>query len=292
MARYRIQHITTYSYQYPVTVSHHSARLMPLSNADQTSQNFRLKIEPDNFDLDTRVDYFGNALHLFSIQETHDTLKVTAESEVDIHPTLVDLSKVTLTCGELRQMLADVKNAHLIDAKQFLYPTEITPSIEQAKTFGMSFLNDNTPVGEAIEDILRAFQNEFQFDPKATEISTPIADVFTTRRGVCQDFAHAMIASLRACGLSARYASGYILTHPPEGKERLVGADASHAWVSVFIPEIGWVDVDPTNCLVCGDEHARVAYGRDYSDVSMLKGAVTGGGKHTIDVKVTMEPIA
>ncbi len=291
MARYRIQHKTTYSYQYPVAASHHSARMMPLANESQRREGFRLALSPNSADLELRQDYFGNALHLFSIQETHSTLEVVADSEVDIIATPPSLDAITIPCSELRETLSKLENAHLIDAKQFLYPTETTPSITEAREFGMRFLGNGQPFGQAIANMLDAFSEEFEFDPKATEVSTPIGEVIGSKRGVCQDFAHVMIASLRACGLSARYASGYILTHRPQGQEQLAGADASHAWVSVFAPDIGWIDVDPTNRLVCGDEHARVAYGRDYNDVSMLKGAVTGGGQHTIDVKVSMDPV-
>lgn len=293
MALYRIKHETIYRYQYPVAVSHHSARLTPISNEVQTRKSFRLAIDPDTADLHTRQDYFGNEMHLFSIQETHDTLHVVAESEVDIQAEPVkDLNAIDATCGAVKDILADLENSHLIDAKQFLYPTAITPIIGEAKDFGMRFLSDDIPIGPALLSMLDAFRAEFEFDPKATEISTPITEVLSNRRGVCQDFAHVMIASLRSCGLSARYASGYILTHPTEGEDRLTGADASHAWVSVFVPEHGWIDLDPTNRLVCGNEHACVAYGRDYADVSMLKGAVTGGGEHSIEVMVSMEPIS
>lgn len=291
MARYCIRHTTTYHYQYPVVASHHSARLRPLDNESQICESFRLQVEPDSTDTVARTDYFGNTLHLFSIQEAHDTLAVMSESVIDVIARPTDLGTISLTCGQVRAGLADIKQPNQIDAWQYLYPTELTPDIPEAKAFGQRFLDDDAPLGLALLNMLDAFQAEFEFDPKATEISTPVSEVLTGKRGVCQDFAHAMIASLHACGLSARYASGYILTHPKEGEERMVGADASHAWVSVHIPGTGWVDVDPTNCLVCGDQHARVAYGRDYSDVSMLKGAVTGGGSHTIDVAVSMVPI-
>ncbi|MFW5883486.1 MAG: transglutaminase-like domain-containing protein, partial [Verrucomicrobiota bacterium] len=139
--------------------------------------------------------------------------------------------------------------------------------------------------------VLDAFADEFTFDAQATEITTPVDQILSNRNGVCQDYAHLMLAALRANGLAARYVSGYILTHPPEGQARLEGADASHAWVSVFFPELGWVEVDPTNRLVCGDQHVKVAYGCDFHDVSMVKGAVTGGGNQQLEVEVTVAPV-
>ncbi len=291
MTSYRIQHKTTYDYAYPVATSHHSARLKPLSSELQTCQSFRLKVDPDTADLIERLDYFGNAIQMFSIQESHDKLIVESDSEVDVVAQAYDIQSLTTTCAELRSTLTDIKRSDLIDIKQFLYPTETTPTIPQAKEFGMRFFGDGESLGSAIGAMLAAYHDEFSFDPKATEINTPVSEVFSKKRGVCQDFAHSMIASLRACGISARYVSGYLLTLPPEGEERLVGADASHAWVSIYTPEAGWIEVDPTNNLICSDQHVRVAYGRDFADVSMLNGAVTGGGEHTLTVEVTMEPV-
>lgn len=291
MTRYRIQHKTIYDYAYPVATSHHSARLKPLSSDLQTCHSFRLKVNPKTADLVERLDYFSNAIQMFSIQETHDQLVVESHSEVDVVAQAYDLHSLTTGCTELRNTLTDIKRSDLIDIKQYLYPTETTPNIPQAKEFGMRFFGDGENLGSAISSMLTAYHNEFSFDPKATEINTPVSEVLLNKRGVCQDFAHSMIASLRACGISARYVSGYLLTHPPEGEERLVGADASHAWVSIYAPEVGWIEVDPTNNLVCSDQHVRVAYGRDYADVSMLNGAVTGGGEHKLTVEVTMEPV-
>lgn len=290
MTYYRIHHKTTYSYTYPVASSHHSARLKPLDSDLQICRSFRLNVQPDTSDLIERLDYFGNAIQMFSIQETHQTLLVESESHVEVFAQPHDIHSLNTFCKDLRILLTDIKRPDLIDIKQYLYPTEITPSTPQVKAFGMRFFQDEAPLGSAIAAMLAAFNSEFSFDPKATDINTPVDDVLSTKRGVCQDFAHLMIASLRACGISARYVSGYLLTLPAEGKERLVGADASHAWVSIYAPEVGWIEVDPTNNLVCGDQHVRVAYGRDYSDVSMISGAVTGGGNQTIDVEVTMEP--
>lgn len=291
MARYRIHHKTTYHYQYPVGTSHHTARLKPLDNAFQKRESHSLSITPDATELVERQDYFGNAIQLFSIEETHDALEVDSLSMVDVEATSLNLQSLDTQYDALASALADIKRTDFLEAKQYLYPTDFTPAMKEAKDFGSRFFCGQKPIGIAIQEMLDAFATEFEFDPQATDISTPIGEVFQHKRGVCQDFAHLMIASLRACGLSARYVSGYILTHPKEGEERLAGADASHAWVSVFTPGNGWIEVDPTNRLVCADQHVRVAYGRDFSDAGMLSGAITGGGQHSIDVEVTMSPV-
>jgi transglutaminase-like putative cysteine protease len=177
------------------------------------------------------------------------------------------------------------------DEQQFVYPTEITPDHETVQAFGNRFFKDSKPIGTGLIEMLEAFKTEFKFDATATEVHTPIIESLEKKRGVCQDFAHLLIAAARANGLSAQYCSGYILTTPLEGQPRLIGADASHAWVAIHVPEIGWVQVDPTNNQSCDDQYILVAAGRDYSDVTMLKGAVTGGGEHTVKVGVTMLPI-
>ncbi|MCB1121237.1 MAG: transglutaminase family protein [Verrucomicrobiae bacterium] len=291
MARYGIQHKTLYRYNYPVSVSHHTARLTPMTNVGQTCESFNLLIYPDSADIIQRMDYFGNQIHFFSVQQPHTSLTVESRSQVYVSKQPVDLGILHTPCGAIRDALMDTRRADLLDAKQFLYPTEVTPDNDDVFAFATRFLKDEVPIGDALQKMLDIFHKEFEFDPEATEVSTPVVEVLAERKGVCQDFAHLALASLRSWGLSGCYVSGYILTEPPEGKERLVGADASHAWISVCVPEFGWVELDPTNRKVCGQEHVRVAQGRDYTDVSMLSGAVTGGGRHSIKVEVTMIPV-
>lgn len=291
MARYHIHHRTIYEYQYPVTVSHHTARLTPLTSDTQTCESFHLDINPDSSDLIQRVDYFGNHIHFFSVQQPHKILTVESRAQVHVALLPVDLSTLQASCGEIRDAMQDSRRADLLDAKQYLYPTEITFADDAVAAFAQRFLGDDIPIGAAMAHMLDIFGDEFGFDPEATDVSTPVEEVLAQQRGVCQDFAHLALAALRSWGLSASYVSGYILTEPPEGEERLTGADASHAWVSVYIPGFGWLELDPTNRKVCGQEHVRVAYGRDFNDVSMLSGAVTGGGGHTIKVEVTVAPV-
>lgn len=242
-------------------------------------------------EVEFREDYFGNIAHMFSIPEMHQSFSLETESVVNVHAKTFNLSLSTMSCAEVRDFVTLENPRDHVGIREFSYATEITARFPELVTFAQQVFQDQKPIGRAVLDMLDVFKDEFKFDSRATDVSTPISEVLKTRRGVCQDYAHLMIAALRACGLCAKYVSGYILSTPPAGMPRLEGADASHAWVSVFIPNLGWVEVDPTNRLVCGDEHVRVAYGRDYSDVSMIKGAVTGGGKHSITVEVTMMPL-
>jgi transglutaminase-like putative cysteine protease len=291
MALYHIHHKTIYDYVYPVTVSHHTARLTPITNDFQTCEKFDITVTPESTDLIRRIDYFGNEIHFFSVQQLHKSLTVESQGRVRVTAKSIDLQILTMSCGEIRDALNDQQRSDLLDAKQYLYATEMTYGHSAISEFARRFLGNEISIGEALGSMLDIFWDEFKFDPEATEVSTPVSDVLAQKRGVCQDFAHLSLAALRAWGLSACYVSGYILTEPPAGEERLLGADASHAWISVFVPNVGWVELDPTNRKVCGKEHIRVAYGRDYSDVSMLSGAVTGGGEHTIKVEVTVMPM-
>lgn len=291
MQHYRISHVTTFNYSYPVAVSHHSAHLKPRTNHEQKCHRFDLNISPKTTDITQRNDFFGNSSQLFSIQELHDQLTVESTSIVTSSKVKIDLETLTHTCKTIRNALNEPSQNMLNDELQFVFPTTATPDHETVQSFGSRFFKDQTPIGISLLEMLAAFKTEFKFDATATDIHTPIVESLAKKRGVCQDFAHLMIAAARANGLSAHYCSGYILTTPPEGEDRLVGADASHAWVAIHVPKIGWVHVDPTNNQSCDDQYVLVATGRDYTDVTMLKGAVTGGGGHTVDVGVTMLPI-
>lgn len=291
MQHYSISHVTTFNYSYPVVVSHHSAFLKPGNSNEQKCHRFDLNISPLTSDIIERTDFFGNKSQLFSIQEPHERLVVESKSIVSTSKIQQNLEDLTLSCKDIRQSLTSPTRNMLSDEQQYVYPTAITPDHETVKAFGNRFFKDNTPIGTGLLEILEAFNTEFKFDSTATDVHTPIIESLEKKRGVCQDFAHLFIAAARANGLSAQYCSGYILTKPAEGQPRLIGADASHAWLAIHVPSIGWVQIDPTNNQSCNDQYILVATGRDYSDVTMLKGAVTGGGKHTVDVGVTMLPI-
>ncbi len=288
---YAITHRTTYEYAAPVAVSHHVARLEPRQTAAQMPGDFSLKISPQPVLRKVRADYFGNHVCFFSVQETHRRLDVVASSRVRVHrqePVSPDQSPPWEEVGKL---FRDPVTPEVISPYQFFFDSpHVRASLTLADYARESFAAGK-PLLDGALDLTRRIFEDFKYDSKATTIVTPLEEVLEKRRGVCQDFAHLSIACLRSLGLPARYVSGYLRTHPPEGKKKLVGADASHAWFSVFCPRNGWRDFDPTNNLEVSEEHITVAYGRDFSDVSPVAGILTGGGEHEVKVSVDVEEI-
>ena len=292
MYQYRIHHRTTYTYDFPVSISHHVTHLKPLTHHNQTCKSFAINVTPKTEKIDTHIDFYDNAYQIFSLQERHKTLVIESNSVVEVHPIQLNLEHVQTTCDEVLKTVQNNLTRKDSEIIEYTFPTAMTPDFPEIQSFASSIFTPEKPYLTALLEMLDVFKDEFEFDPKATDIYTPISETLKNRKGVCQDFAHTMIAALRSQGFAARYVSGYILSHPPQGMKRLEGADASHAWVSVYLPQVGWIELDPTNRLICNHEHISVAYGRDYSDVSMIKGAVTGGGKHMITVQVTVAPIS
>jgi transglutaminase-like putative cysteine protease len=284
---YNILHRTLYEYAAPVTVSHHVARLEPRPTSVQSRESFSLKIFPEPTLRKERADYFGNQLCLFSIQEVHKKLEIITHSRVTVRTQKPPMAETSPAWEEVAALFRDPVSPEVIEPYQFVFDSpQVRASFELADYAKESFAG-NTPLLAAVADLNRRINQDFKYDPKATTVATPLEEVLAKRRGVCQDFAHLGIAFLRSLGLPARYVSGYLRTRPPEGKPRLVGADASHAWFGVFCPGVGWVDFDPTNNVQPGEEHITVAYGRDFGDVSPVAGIITGGGKH--DVKVAVD---
>jgi transglutaminase-like putative cysteine protease len=288
---YRITHRTVYEYAAPVTMSHHVARLEPRSLATQEQESFTLKIFPEPALRKTRTDYFGNRLCLFSVQEVHRRLEITTSSRVSVTAKKPPAPEQSPAWETAAQMFRDPVSPEVVEPYQFIFDSpQVRASFELADYARESFGKD-TPVLVGALDLTRRIYEDFKFDPKATTVATPLEEVLEKRRGVCQDFAHLGIACLRSLGLPARYVSGYLRTHAPAGKPRLVGADASHAWFRIFCPGIGWLDFDPTNNVQPGEEHITVAYGRDFGDVSPVAGILTGGGRHVVKVAVDVEPL-
>ena len=284
---YNILHRTLYDYTAPVTVSHHVARLEPRATTVQAQESFSLKIFPEPTLRKERVDYFGNQLCLFSIQEVHSKLEIITHSRVTVRRETSPAPETSPAWEEVAALFRDPVSPEVVEPYQFVFDSpQVRASFELADYARASFARD-TPLLAGVVDLNRRIFTDFKYDPKATTVATPLEEVLEKRRGVCQDFAHLGIAFLRSLGLPARYVSGYLRTRPPEGRPRLVGADASHAWFSVFCPGAGWVDFDPTNNVQPGEEHITVAYGRDFGDVSPVAGIITGGGKH--DVKVSVD---
>lgn len=288
---FRITHRTTYRYSEPVTVSQHASRMAPRCTPHQQARDFKLQIKPVPSLQSTRRDYFGNSVCVFSVQGLHKELDVTATSTVETkaQPKL-DLAK-SPTFGVVRGMFLDPVSPDLCEAYQFVFDSPQVRCHPDYAAYAQASFAADKPMLEGVRDLTHRIHEDFKFDPTATTVATPLDEVWAKRHGVCQDFAHMAIACLRSIGLPASYVSGYLRTVPPPGKPRLVGADQSHAWFSVYCPTVGWVDFDPTNDCLVGEDHPVVAIGRDYSDVSPLVGILTGGGEHQVLVGVDVEPI-
>jgi|688.fasta_scaffold84993_4 transglutaminase-like putative cysteine protease len=288
---YRILHRTTYNYSEPVTVSHHSARVNPRFTAAQSRAQFSLRITPEPAVRKTRTDYFGNRVCFFAIQEIHSRLEVEAVSVVTLSASTPPALTLSPPWTEVAELFRDPVSPEVVDQYQFCFDSPLLRTAPDLADYARGSFPAGTPLLVGVANLNQRIFRDFKYDPVATSVATPLEEVWAKRRGVCQDFAHLAIACLRSLGLPARYVSGYLRTHAPPGKERLVGADASHAWFSVYCPSVGWVDFDPTNNLLTGEEHITVAYGRDYSDVSPVSGIITGGGHHEVRVSVDVEPL-
>ncbi len=288
---YRITHRTTYAYDEPVAVSHHAARLRPRDTDTQSCQEYSLSFDPEPDLLTEHTDSFANEVSCFSIQKLHARFEVVSRSHVMLTPVLQPDPAQTPPWEQVAALFRDPVAVDLLDPCQFVFRSPLLVHDMSMRDFAQPSFKKDRPLLSAVADLSQRIFKEFTFDPKATTISTPLNEVLANKRGVCQDFAHLAIASLRAMGLPARYISGYLRTRPPPGKPRMQGVDASHAWVSCFVPGFGWVDFDPTNNCFTSLDHITVAVGRDFSDVSPVRGIITGGGRHSVSVGVDVEPV-
>ena len=284
---YRVRHRTTYDYKDPVSVSHHLVRLTPRNLPGQTCHKTRISVLPAPRITATHNDYFGNTQMFFTLEEPHDGLIVEASSELELHSIERPDFSGSPAWERVVESLATDHREEGLDAYQFVFDSQRVTASSEFADYACTSFPSNRPLLEAVLDLMQEIHRDFTFDAKATKVTTPVQAFFEKRRGVCQDFAHLMIGCVRSLGLAARYVSGYIETLPPPGQERLVGADASHAWASVYLPGWGWIDVDPTNDQFVAESYITTAWGRDYWDVSPLRGSVEGGGgSHQLDVAV------
>lgn len=287
---YDLTHTTTYDYHSPVTVSHHLLRVSPRRLARQFRLEHTIETDPLAATISQRTDYFGNDVIFATIEGAHRRLTVTSRSRVAVGPAFTPEPSETPPWESVRGLCRSDPSTAVLEAIEFTFAT---PSVPLEPTFAAYAAASFTPrrsTRAAALELTSRIHADFQFDPTATTVSTPLLEVLEKRRGVCQDFAHFQIACLRSLGLPARYVSGYLETIPPPGKPRLVGADASHAWVSIFCPGIGWIDLDPTNNCTPSMRHITAAWGRDYSDVSPIRGVLLGSGEHTLSVAVDVVP--
>ncbi len=288
---YRIVHQTEYRYASAVQLSRQVLRSTPRHTRFQRRIRHAIRVEPQPSEWFERKDFFGNALVQFALQSPHQSLLVEITSHVLVrsrhsHPARL----LGAPWEQVRDGLQQGTGTPFLDPAQYLYASPHVPTTPRFAAYARPSFTPGRPLLEAVHHLSHRIYQDFRYDPTATNISTPVETVLRKKRGVCQDFAHLLIACLRAVGLAARYVSGYLLTHPAPGKEHLLGADATHAWVSVYCPEAGWVDLDPTNDLWVDQEHITVAWGRDFSDVSPLRGVILGGEEHELEVRVAVQP--
>lgn len=288
--RYLIHHRTVYHYEHHVSYSHHLARLTPTETHLQGYLSSRLSVTPPPDVLTSHRDYFGNSTTFFSLTTPHRSLTVESHSEVSIDarpgPSL-DLSPAWETVRD--QMHSSIRPDDLA-ATEFAYPSSLCPANADLASYASQSFRPGAAVLEATTDLTHRIHRDFKFDDTATTVSTPVMETFKKRAGVCQDFAHLQISCLRSLGLPACYISGYLRTDPPPGKPRLIGADFSHAWIGIYVPDLGWTEFDATNDVLPTSQHIRLARGRDYHDICPIRGTVFGGGTQTLQIGVTVTP--
>jgi transglutaminase-like putative cysteine protease len=287
--KYRITHRTHYRYSQPVVLCHNEARLQPRQAPHQACLASTVMVEPTPAEWAERQDFFGNRVLYFAVEEPHQGLTVSAISDIELAsppaPPGLDASPAW---EALHAILLEHADAESRLARQFVLDSPCAAAAADPRAYAEPSFPSGRPVLAAVADLSRRIHREFRFDPQSTTVATPVSEVLAQRHGVCQDFAHLAIACLRSLGLPARYVSGYLETEAPAGLPRLQGADLSHAWFAVYVPGVGWVDFDPTNDCQPSERHVTTAWGRDYGDVTPLKGVIFGGGAHTLEVSVDM----
>jgi transglutaminase-like putative cysteine protease len=283
--RYTVIHKTTYTYFEPVSMCHHIARLVPRDTGRQFCRNVLVKIHPQPDRLNEYIDFFGNKVIYFSIEKEHAQLTVSVQSEIEKIGT-ADSNGPADGTGPVS---GEGLRPEPWEIKQFIFTTPMTECNADIASYAAKSFAPGRPVLEAAGDLMRRIYSDFEFKPGFTTVSTPLSVVMRERKGVCQDFAHLAVACVRSAGLPARYVSGYIETLSPPGVEKLYGVDASHAWFSVYITNMGWVDFDPTNNVIPGDQHITIGWGREYGDIAPLKGIILSSGSHTLKVSVDVK---
>ena len=291
--KYEIVHETRYAYENPVVLSQQLLHLTPRVMDCQRLAEHRIEVEPAPAETGTRDDYFGNPVMQIMVTAPHPSLAVRAHSRLEVLPR--PRPAATEAWEAVRDRLKKGGGEALLEPMQFLFESPHVEFFRDLAAYAEPSFAPGRGLLEAALDLMHRIHADFTFDPKATAVSTPLREVLARKRGVCQDYAHFMAGCLRMTGLAARYVSGYILTTPPPGKPRLVGADASHAWVSVWCAAAdgasSWVDLDPTHDAVVDDEHITLAWGRDFSDVTPMRGVILGGGEQELEVRVTVTPL-
>jgi transglutaminase-like putative cysteine protease len=289
---YNVRHVTTYAYGRPVPFARCILRLLPRDGTGQTVHKRDLVITPRPAERIDATCFFGNQVTTVSIAKSHRELRLDMRARVEINRPAAPFPGLTRTWEEVGALALSSSSLAPDSPAHQLYPSRLVPPVTEIVDYARKSFAPRRPVLEAASELMARIRKEFTYDPEATEVSTPLAEAFEERHGVCQDFAHIMIAGLRGLGLPAAYVSGYIRTIPPPGQQRLEGSDASHAWISLWCgPETGWIGLDPTNDLIVADDHIVTAVGRDYADVAPLDGVVIGPGSQKVGVAVDVIPV-
>jgi transglutaminase-like putative cysteine protease len=289
VTRYRVRHRTTYEYEGPVLHAHHLARLRPRNCEGQRVEATEVNVAPTPAAQRRTTDYFGNDGDRIEVAVEHDLLDVTATSTVVVLQRPLSEAPPRESPSWERTVEILQRDPALLAVREMTFDSPLVRAHGSLARYAQPAFGKGRPLVDALLELNHRVHTEFSYDPTATDVSTPLAQVLRERRGVCQDFAHIVVGCLRSLGLAARYVSGYLETLPPEGQSKLIGADASHAWASVYVPGSGWLDLDPTNDVIPGTRHIVLAWGRDFSDVSPLVGVVLGGGAHRLSVGVDVE---
>jgi transglutaminase-like putative cysteine protease len=292
MINYRVTHTTTYKYSEAVSFCYNIARLGPRDTESQLCKASFVNIYPQPDVLSEYQDFFGNKLIYFAIQHEHKSLKVVVTSEVakNEQPPSQQYFDNNLSWETTKEILS-IQDEELLDVRQFIPETASTKANADITDYALQSFMPGRPMFQAVYDLMQRIHTDFIYKAGFTTIATSLAEVMKERKGVCQDFAHLAIACIRAVGLPARYVSGYIETISPKGVEKLLGADASHAWFAAFIPGTGWVDFDPTNNQIPSTQHITIGWGRDYFDIAPLKGVILSSGSHHLSVSVDMKRV-
>ena len=288
---YHITHKTTYLYVTPAEACHNLVRLDPRTTGGQQPLEMELFVEPAPIRVHTYVDYFGNRVRSFAVLQPHQRLSITSESRVAVDRPAVERLAASRDWRDVQRTLRRERDDATIDALQYVFDSVHVRAGAALAEYASASFPTGRPLLEGVFDLTARVQKEFSYDPAATTVDTPLEEVLERRRGVCQDFAHLQIGCLKSLGLAARYVSGYLRTDNQPGQPRMEGADASHAWISVFCPQNGWIDFDPTNGCLVGDRHITLGWGRDFHDVSPIKGVVLGGGGSTLRVGVEVKAV-
>lgn len=307
MTEFLVKHSTEYEYSTLASLSYNEARMIPRSFSsyllDQTCLSKKVESDPIWRDQRLRKDYFGNQVLYFTMRQPHSKMRITVESAVQLKPAPHNPIKReqydtwaqdSPAWEEIKTWLERKRTEEVFEIKEYFLDSPMIPKFEGAFRYAAASFTPGRPVLAATRELMGRIFDEFDYKPGSTNIFTPIGQVYASKSGVCQDFAHFMIACLRSHGLAARYMSGYIESLPRPGQEKLQGADASHAWIAIYVPGLGWIDFDPTNDLIPYDQHITLAWGRDFSDVTPLKGILFGGGENqlTVSVDVNRKPTA